>query len=274
MKLVSLYKFSINLTNITKLKVPRMSQQKISQQKNIDLSVAIAPPKFQIPSDSLEDCPICMEKIIGVNISVTTCGHAFHCFCLLTAVESNEECPLCRHPLVKIEYETDDDEGENNNDGDDDSETIGSNSTRSSDEDEEDSIVTLEALTNKISNLGYTMKDLIYMLTPIRSDDPKYTEDYCENLFDTIDKIKDGRISLSQRDTRSYSQVLIGTASEEPVVQEITYIHEEENENEKEEVDIFNEVMTTIDIMIVRLENNIRPSSIIKYQWNPEVISY
>jgi hypothetical protein len=268
LKFVSLYKFFINLT-----KAPRMSQQKMTQEKNIDVSVAIAPPKFQIPSDSLEDCPICMEKIIGVNISVTTCGHAFHCFCLLTAVESNEECPLCRHPLVKIEYDTDD-EGENNTDGDDGSETIGSNSTRSSD-DEEDSIVTLEALTNKISNLGYTMKDLIYMLTPIRSDDPKYTEDYCENLFDTIDKIKDGRIPLSQRDTRSYSQVLIGSASEpEPEPEqvqmpEITYLHEEE----KEEVDIFNEVMTTIDIMIVRLENNIRPTTI-KYQWNPEVISY
>lgn len=256
----------------------------MSQQKNIDLSVAIASPKFEIPSNCLEDCPICMEKITGVNISVTTCGHAFHCFCLLTAVESNEECPLCRHPLVKIDYETDEDDDENENgDGDDDeddSETIHSTSTSSNDD--EHSLVTLEQLTTKMSNLGYTMKDLIYMLTPIRSDDPKYTEEYCDELFETVEKIKDGRIPLSQVDTRTYHQALIGTTitpilgssvEENTTVRELTSEFEEEKkEEEEEQVDIYNEIMLTIDTMIHRLEKNVIKKE--KYTWDPSVITY
>ena len=256
----------------------------VSNKKNaeVDLSIVLAQPRFEIPENCLENCPICMEDILGVNISITTCGHAFHCFCLLTAVERNEECPLCRHPLIKIDYETDEDDEEDGDENDE--ETINSSSDASEEQEEEDSVVSLEQLTNKIINLGYTMKDLIYMLTPIQSDDPKHTEQYEDGFFEIIEKIKDGRIPLSQRDTRTYSQVV----RQEEEVEFIPELIPKEQELIPTE-EIFDKVMETIDIMITRIDTihtkSITPvvtSSVIQnqgricveYKWEPEKIVY
>ena len=178
----------------------------------IDLRVAIVSSRFEIPALCLENCPICFEEIVGVNMSITTCGHAFHCFCLLAAVERNDECPLCRHTLVNT---TDDDD-----DDDDDSETLDDSSNESTSTDDEASNVTLEQLSNKLTNLGYTMIDLLYMLTPISSVNPRHNDAFCESTYDMIDNIKNGRVPLSQRDTRSYSQV-VGIAPEPVIEQEL-----------------------------------------------------
>ena len=161
-----------------------------------DLSVPLVQPLFEIPDNTL-NCPICFEDIHAINVSITTCGHAFHCFCLLKAVENNIECPLCRHELLDI-----DEEDETTND--DDEETNDDEATEDMSIREEDSNVTLEQLAAKMTNLGYTMKDLLYMMVPVNTDNPRYTDELCDEIYETIDKIKDGRIPLSMRDNRSY----------------------------------------------------------------------
>jgi hypothetical protein len=96
-------------------------------------------PIFTAPIP-LGECPICMDALEMVNITVTKCGHSFHASCLLRSVEDSSDCPMCRRQLTKkrertnyddiewVEYEGDeedeeateyDDEGDDD-DGDDD----------------------------------------------------------------------------------------------------------------------------------------------------------
>jgi len=191
-------------------------------EEEVDLSIPLVPPIFEIPEGCIEPCPICFEQVDGINISVSTCGHVFHCYCLLRAVKKNSHCPLCRHLLIKNDNEEDDDDDYDDmphliTDTDDDS-TEESNSSfdSSSTETDNESQVTLEQLANKMTNLGYTMADLLYLITPINSQNPKHTDDFCDKIFDTIDNIKNQTIPLSQRDNRSYSQVVVGTRTNTP----------------------------------------------------------
>jgi len=41
----------------------------------------------------MEDCPICYEPMLDVNICVTICNHKFHINCLMKCGNS---CPMCR----------------------------------------------------------------------------------------------------------------------------------------------------------------------------------
>lgn len=50
-----------------------------------------------------EDCPICLERLIGTNITRKTClqalpecGHWFHKKCLIRLLEYHPHCPVCR----------------------------------------------------------------------------------------------------------------------------------------------------------------------------------
>ena len=46
-------------------------------------------------------CYICLEEITEFSC-ITECKHTFHTACLLKSiVETNNMCPICRHPLVK-----------------------------------------------------------------------------------------------------------------------------------------------------------------------------
>ena len=242
-----------------------------SNESNIDLSQPLTQPKFEIPSKCIENCPICFEDILAINMSITTCGHSFHCYCLLTAVEMNEGCPMCRHPLVKINYETDEEDEDNEEDEDDEEDEDGEESITSTDT-EEQSVVSLDQLTNKIINLGYTMKDLIYILTPIKSNESRHTPQYEDDFFDIIDKIKDGRIPLSQRDTRTYSQVV--RQEEEDIVSQPPV------PEPKEEKNILDEVMESIDTMMTRIDKihlvsiseNVEAIPTVVYKWDPESI--
>jgi hypothetical protein len=57
------------------------------------------------------ECPICMEEIIGQNNKVVTeCGHTFHCSCLMQNASHNGfGCPYCRFKLAE-ELENDEEE--------------------------------------------------------------------------------------------------------------------------------------------------------------------
>lgn len=63
-------------------------------------------------SFNVNDCPICMDTIVGLcNRVVTECGHAFHCSCLMqNAVHNGFGCPYCRTTMADILEDDEDDE--------------------------------------------------------------------------------------------------------------------------------------------------------------------
>lgn len=51
------------------------------------------------PSEFGDDaCVICMEPLQSANAQrLDGCGHAFHVTCIISALQHNRECPLCRY---------------------------------------------------------------------------------------------------------------------------------------------------------------------------------
>lgn len=53
-----------------------------------------------------EDCPICLERLLNMNITRKTClqalpecGHWFHKKCLIRLLEYHPHCPVCRKDI-------------------------------------------------------------------------------------------------------------------------------------------------------------------------------
>lgn len=68
----------------------------------------------------IQECPICLEEIVGIKNRVTTdCGHTFHCRCLFNnAAHNGFGCPFCRAELADEVQDSDDDEDEYDSDED------------------------------------------------------------------------------------------------------------------------------------------------------------
>jgi len=178
-----------------------------------DLSVPIVGPLFALPCGfAFPECAICFDTIDMVNVTITTCGHSFHSSCVFKALEMNENCPMCRHPLVEVL----DDEEDDNDDDDDSSDNDSSDNDSNDDEDhsintdDEDAKVTLEQLATKVTNMGYTINDLLkFFVYDIKSSNQaRYSDDFMEKIADDLNGVIDGTISLSNRDTRSYAAVV------------------------------------------------------------------
>ena len=73
-----------------------------------------------VPVVEIQECPICLEEIVGLKNRVTTdCGHTFHCRCLLNnAAHNGFGCPFCRAELADEVQDSDDDEDEYDSDED------------------------------------------------------------------------------------------------------------------------------------------------------------
>lgn len=63
------------------------------------------------------ECPICMDDIIGLSNRVTTeCGHTFHCSCLMqNAAHNGFGCPYCRTTMAEIPDDSDSDSDDESN---------------------------------------------------------------------------------------------------------------------------------------------------------------
>jgi len=175
----------------------------------VDLSKPLVEPLFALPCGfQFPECAICYEQIEMVNVTVTTCGHAYHSSCVFKALERSDTCPMCRHQLVssisddESEYESSVDEGEENEAEDQDD-----------DEDDDDDTypkVNLEQLAAKLTNMGYTTADLLkFFIADLKSStgENKYTPEFEDKLETDINGLLDGTISLNHRDTRSYAAV-------------------------------------------------------------------
>ena len=104
---------------------------------------------------------------------------------------------MCRHQLV--------------NEGCDEGGHEGGREDESEEESEEEVNVSLEQLTGKLTNMGYTMTDIIKSLLPsLKSDtnESRYTLEFGDQLHYDIHDIMVGTITLTHRDTRSYAAVV------------------------------------------------------------------
>ena len=137
----------------------------------------------------VNECPICMEVLLGTkNIVTTECGHCFHTNCLMTSVAHNGfGCPYCRTQMAAApeeDEESDDDDGEWNS-YDEDEELYGDHSLRGArwlfqrangeevddeadeEEDEDMDIIvkpSVEFLTRKLVSQGITMENMVQAL--------------------------------------------------------------------------------------------------------------
>jgi len=183
-----------------------------------DCTKSIAKPLFNSPVE-LGECPICYDELTMVNFTVTRCGHAMHASCAFSALEFRTDCPMCRTTLVleKTEEEEEDEDDEEDEEDDD-------------DEDDEDSVdeptnaVTLEQLTQKLINMGYTVADIIriYIGNQLPSqNESRYNDEFIEKLDDTMENIISGAIPLAQVDTRSHADVVkqpVNMSGDAPIV--------------------------------------------------------
>ena len=167
-------------------------------------SICTGKPIFALPCNvKLEQCAVCLEDVSEIiNITVTTCGHTFHSYCIFKCLESNTECPMCRNELVEPDEDEDEDLDEdeeddgNEDDGNEDSETDSENN-----EGEENTTVTVEQLAEKIQSMGYTMADLIkvYLGGPYKipsTNETRYNEEFEEKFDQEIDDILSGKIPI------------------------------------------------------------------------------
>ena len=63
-----------------------------------------------IANETLDDCPICLNKMNHINHMVTSCGHHFHASCIIkNIILSNKKCPCCRTNVIYNEVVEDQD---------------------------------------------------------------------------------------------------------------------------------------------------------------------
>jgi hypothetical protein len=141
-----------------------------------------------------------------VNVTVTTCGHTFHSSCAFKALENNDCCPMCRHQLI-AEPVDDESEGEYEESVD---EEEGEEGSVADSDAEEDVKVNLEQLAGKLTNMGYTMQDILkFFVSDVKSqaNEQKYSEEFLDKMENEINGVIEGTISLAHRDARSYAAV-------------------------------------------------------------------
>lgn len=190
----------------------------------IDVSKPLVEPLFDLPSNfHFDPCAICFEKIEMVNVTITTCGHAFHSSCAFKALENNDCCPMCRHQLLDAPVEDDESEGEYEESVD---EEEGEEGSVADSDEEEDVKVNLEQLAGKLQNMGYTMADILkFFVSDVKSgtNEQKYDEQYIDKMENDINGVIEGTISLAHRDARSYAAVV---AAPKPQPQQAQQAHQ------------------------------------------------
>lgn len=109
------------------------------------------------------ECSICYDAIASTNNCTTPCGHIFCFKCMVQSLGLNNTCPCCRAVLVETpEEEEEDDESEYS---------------------DEEECGEVETITERLVAKGYTMTDLVSLLSMRKSKrDSKYRPEYYEKL--------------------------------------------------------------------------------------------
>jgi len=157
-----------------------------------ELSRSPSPSTFGNPArsnSSVTDCCICFESISSTTNNCTTpCGHQFCFKCIAKTLARSNACPCCRAPLQEDDenIEINDDEDEEDEEEYDD------------DDDEDDVEGELETVVKMFTLKGYTINDVLAMLTGRTSKiDTKYTKEYIDQLDNDLDDICNAADSIA-----------------------------------------------------------------------------
>ena len=133
----------------------------------------------------VDECPICLEEIVGLKNRVTTdCGHTFHCRCLLNnAAHNGFGCPFCRAELAdevqdsESEYDSDEDgparyEDESDDDG-------GASRASDYDSEQDDLDGELEYIKNEIVKMkdDHVLRGFRWLFQPLNAEQAAEAEE-------------------------------------------------------------------------------------------------
>ena len=144
----------------------------------------------------VDECPICLEEIVGLKNRVTTdCGHTFHCRCLLTNIAHNGlGCPFCRAELADAVEDSDDDEYDSDEDGparyEDESDDDGGASRASDYDSEQDDLDgELEYIKNEIVKMkdDHVLRGFRWLFQPLNAEEVAEAEEAAEEEDDNSD---------------------------------------------------------------------------------------
>lgn len=147
-------------------------------------------PVAQVEQE-IQECPICLEEIVGFKNRVTTeCGHTFHCRCLLTnAAHNGFGCPFCRAELADEVQDSDsEEEGDRYDDDDDDEDDFSDDASRASDYDSEQDDLDgeLEYIENQIVKMkeDHVLRGFRWLFQPINTDEEQVLEEAEEQVLE------------------------------------------------------------------------------------------
>lgn len=233
-------------------------------------------------SNSMKECPICMDDIcLNVNCVTTECGHQFHTSCLMQNVAHNGfGCPYCRNKLAEdIEEEEDsddetdfdEDEDDYEEDEEDEEEPVGDNEMalhgmrqlfRRANNDIEEAgerearVVTAEEMTLTLVDAGYNMTDIVkaFMINTgfhlHYPDDTTEEDEFVEKIETHMEKVLNYEIPIVPR------QIPVYPTSNE--VEEEQDRDEEEKEEKEDNILIeWNPIVIKCGVSRYQFENEI-----------------
>jgi hypothetical protein len=154
-------------------------------------------PDEKINESPMEECPICFDKIGGINNCTTQCGHVFCFKCIAESMSKDTRCPFCRQELVESKS--------NDTSNPSDSETIENVTQDGSDDDDDDDdwntydednsedqgdLGNIETIVERFTKQGYTIFDAIMILTERSSKiNETYNEEYLSQITNKFEEI-------------------------------------------------------------------------------------
>jgi hypothetical protein len=147
---------------------------------SIETKKTCCKPIYNLPDGTLGECCICFEPMDMVNLAITECAHTFHFSCLCQNMKKRVQCPLCRSELIENDEEEEtDDDTESQQQQQDEEEDDEEEDDEDEDEDAEQ-IFSIPQIAVKLTNLGYTMEDLLMMFcgssNPLDLANPRWSE--------------------------------------------------------------------------------------------------
>ena len=160
-------------------------------------------------SQTVIECPICMDNIDFNNKVTTECGHCFHTSCLMRNIAHNGfGCPYCRTTLAEVPKEEEEDAWSDYDDGEELYDDFALNSMRwlfmrvnneEIPEDDQEEVVeeveeeiivyprpSVELVTQKLIAQGVTMEQLVKMMLAFEHEEYSDLQDECDRLESTV----------------------------------------------------------------------------------------
>lgn len=163
----------------------------------------------------IEECPICFDKIGGINNCRTQCGHAFCFKCIAEAMNKDTRCPFCRQELVESKSNDTIKTSESGDESDDGWDTYDEDDSDDEDSDDEDSsnLGNIETIVERFTKQGYTILDAMMILTERSSKtNQTYNEEYLSQITDKFEEI------MEELDNETYECNLMKQEDVQPVV--------------------------------------------------------